>query len=153
MQKLILSVLLTSLLFTISKAQNSKEKIGISKNGKLVITSSLKKIKNEWAEILKDQQIVVDLIDYSIVKGIDSGSNNRIYYMLLGKNVVSTVKVATKLRLLNKTFYLPNYKKTDNLTVTCSGTKYLCNPQIFEGNWICGKNCSIECKKSVTVKE
>ena len=66
MQKLILSVLLTSLLFTISKAQNSKEKIGISKNGKLVITSSLKKIKNEWAEILKDNmpQFIIGMIMY-----------------------------------------------------------------------------------------
>ena len=49
MQKLILSVLLTSLLFTISKAQNSKEKIGISKNGKLVIENCATNIPGVFA--------------------------------------------------------------------------------------------------------
>lgn len=153
MKKYLLNAFFALLLLSSVSAQNAGKKIGQLKAGKFLITSDLKVIKADWVDLLKDQSIESELIDFEIVSGIDSGANNSKYYILLGKNIVNTVKVAIKLKFYKRNFYLPNYKKTLNSIVICGGTKILCNPEIFHGKWICGKNCSSDCKKTVTVIE
>lgn len=152
MKKIIFLFFAIVLFLFSSSAQHTNEIVGINDNGVFKITSSLDKIKSDWAALLKSQQIEATLDLFQILQGKDSLSNNRIFYYLLGESKNHKTKVATLLMLEGGNFYLQQEKAASlSGTITCTGFANGCNPKISRGKWYCDAGCGKLCTKSVTV--
>lgn len=153
MKKLFFTLICTVSFMLFAIAQNKHEKIGIAENGGFKITSSLKKIKLNWAKLLEMQKMDTEIRNFEIRSGIDSGRNNITFYYLLGSNENRTTRVATLLDLKNDRFYLAkDNPKAPSGTIICSGCSGACNPMLDNLVWYCNEGCGAECIKSVTVQ-
>jgi hypothetical protein len=153
MKQIIFPFITIVLIVFSSSAQHTNEVIGINEQGVFKITSSLHKIKSDWAALLKSQHNEAKLDQFRILQGIDSLSNNRIYYYLQGESKSHRTKVAALLTLQDGNFYLL-HEKTGILsgTITCTGCSKGCNPKISREKWYCDAGCGKQCTKSVTVE-
>ena len=141
------------LLFAISGcAQKNDEVVGVNEEGTFKITSSLKTLKTEWADQLKQLDISSPIRGFEILSSQDKGSGNETYYYLLGTTEDKITKMATLLRLENgKFFFLTDEGDSPTGTVTCTGCAFGCNPEKVGSKWYCSGGCGSDCKKTVTV--